>query len=324
MAFDRDLLKQCWFLAGPTASGKSAAGLSLAERLGAEILSLDSMAVYRGMDIGTAKPAPADRARVAHHLLDIVDPHEEFSVADYLGLAEKTCREITGRGKIPLFVGGTGLYLRSILRGLFQGPASSAEIRTAFEEQARRDGPAALHEQLARVDPILADRLHPNDIRRVIRGLEVFEATGRPLSSFQEHAPAPRHDRPPHVYWLHPPRDLLYARIDARVDEMLAQGLLAETQRLVEAPEGLGRTAGAALGYRELIEHLAGDLSLAEAVDLIKRRTRQFAKRQHTWFRNLEECQAIAITGDEEPEQLAIEIVNRGERGETILNYKDS
>lgn len=306
MSFDPELLNQCWFLAGPTACGKSATGLVLAERLDAEILSLDSMAVYRGMDIGTAKASAADRACVRVHLIDLVDPDEDFSVADYVALAESASRDILRRGKTPLFVGGTGLYLRSILRGLFAGPGSDAGIRSALEEIAWREGSEALHRRLVAVDPVTAARLHPNDVRRVVRALEVAELTGRPLSSFHEHGPAI--DPPPHVRWLSPERDWLYQRIETRVDAMLAQGLLAETERLLAASGGLGRTARQALGYRELIAHLEENVPLGEAVALIKRRTRQFAKRQMTWFRNLEECRMVPMTGQESAEQLAARI----------------
>ncbi|MGC1275510.1 MAG: tRNA (adenosine(37)-N6)-dimethylallyltransferase MiaA, partial [Planctomycetaceae bacterium] len=173
MRFDTDLLRRCWVLAGPTASGKSAAGLALAERIGGEILSLDSMAVYRGMDVGTAKPSIEDRTRVPHHLIDLVEPSENFSVAEYLALAERACRDVVSRGRTPLFVGGTGLYLRSLLRGVFEGPAAGPEIRSRLEHEAATLGVEALHARLATVDPATAARLHPNDVRRVIRALEV-------------------------------------------------------------------------------------------------------------------------------------------------------
>jgi tRNA dimethylallyltransferase len=305
MRFPPDLLRRCWVLAGPTASGKSAAGIALAERIGGEILSLDSMAVYRGMDVGTAKPPHEDRRRVPHHLIDLVDPHESFSVADYLRAAEATCRDVVARGNTPLFVGGTGLYLRSLLRGVFEGPSAAPEVRQRLEAEAASMGAEALHARLRTVDPTAAARLHPNDVRRVVRALEVAELTGRPLSAQHDHPPLPESERPRHVYWLSPPRAWLYERIDRRVDAMMAAGLLDETRRLLAQPKGLGKTARQALGYRELIDHLEGRLALADAIDLIKLRTRQFAKRQHTWFRNLEECRPVEITGEESPDQIA-------------------
>ncbi len=302
---DSGLLRQCWVLAGPTASGKSATGLTLAEQIGAEILSLDSMAIYRGMDIGTAKPSIEDCKRVPHHLIDLVEPSENFSVAEYLTAAERACRDVVSRGRTPLFVGGTGLYLRSLLRGVFEGPPASPAIRRRLEQVVETDGREALHARLASVDPATAARLHPNDVRRVIRALEVAELTGRPLSEQQEQPPLPEAERPPHVYWLDPPREWLYQRIEQRVDRMMDEGLLEETQALLSRSGGLGRTARQALGYRELIDHLSGRSSLDEAVALIKLRTRQFAKRQRTWFRNLEECKPIAITGGETPDEIA-------------------
>lgn len=322
MTFPVDLLMQCWFLAGPTASGKTAVSLCLADRIDAEVVAMDSMTLYRGMDIGTAKPPKHERSRVRHHLIDIVDPHEEFSVAEYLAAAEVVCREIISRGRRPLFVGGTGLYLRALLRGVFQGPSADWSIRRRLEELARSDGPLALHAQLARIDPASAQRLHPHDERRIIRALEVYEISGQPLSVLQRHGPRPIKERPPHVYWLSPPRDWLYQRIDARVEKMFDEGLLDEVQRLGELIQPLSHTARQALGYKEVFDCLATNpmradsafLTLndgvsaegpSEMIEIVQRRTRQFAKRQHTWFRNLDECHPICIAGDETPAAIA-------------------
>ena len=208
--FPLDVLRRCWFLAGPTACGKTAVGLELAERIGAEIVALDSMSLYRRMDIGTAKPSPAERARVPHHLIDILEPHEDFSVADYVSAAARACVEILSRGRTPLFVGGTGLYLRGVLRGVFTGPAANWAIRRRLEAEAEQHPPGWLHERLRAVDPAAAAALHPHDTRRLVRALEVFELTGRPLSEQQRQPPLPAADRPQHVYWLSPPRDWLY------------------------------------------------------------------------------------------------------------------
>src|SRR5579872_885279 len=175
MQFDLAILKQCWFLAGPTASGKSAAGCELAGLLNAEIIALDSMSLYRGMDVGTAKPDAAAQRRVPHHLVDVLDPHEEYSLAEYVGAAERAAHEIVARGRVPLFVGGTGLYLRGVLRGVFEGPPADWDLRRELEGLARREGNEALHARLRRIDPRLADRLPAADVRRVIRGIEVFE-----------------------------------------------------------------------------------------------------------------------------------------------------
>lgn len=304
---DGTLLRHCRFLAGPTAVGKTALSLELAESIGAEIVALDSMTIYRGMDIGTAKPDPTTRLRVPHHLLDLIDPHEEFSLAEYLKAAESVCRDIVARGRVPLFVGGTGLYLRGVLRGVFEGPAADWNIRRRWQEFADREGLPALHARLREIDPSLAARLHPNDVRRIIRGLEVFEITGAPLSTQQIQAPRPRAECP-RVDWLEPPRDWLYERINRRVEEMFAAGLVAEASRLLSVDRPLSHTARQALGYREVIEHLEGGIPLADTITLIQTRTRQFAKRQHTWFRNLEECRALRVSGDESPAELASQL----------------
>jgi tRNA dimethylallyltransferase len=303
--FPPDLLTKCWFLAGPTASGKSATALELAERLGGEILALDSMTIYRGMDIGTAKPSAVDRSRIPHHLLDLVDPHVEFSLAEFVAVATEATRQILGRGKVPLFVGGTGLYLRGLLRGVFAGPAADWTLRGELEAFVRESGELALHSRLAQIDPPLAARLPPADVRRVIRGIEVFVQTGQPLSSQQQQGPRPIHERPVATLWLHPPRDWLNSRINTRVDEMIAAGLAAEARALSARPQGLGRTARQALGYREVLDALERGLPIEQTRELIQLRTRQFAKRQHTWFRNLEECREVAITGTESPKELA-------------------
>ncbi|MDA0831830.1 MAG: tRNA (adenosine(37)-N6)-dimethylallyltransferase MiaA [Planctomycetota bacterium] len=304
MQFPNELLRQCWILAGPTASGKSTLGLQLAERIDAEIIALDSMTLYRGMDIGTAKPSEVDRIRVPHHLLDIVDPADEFSVVDFLHAAQETCKNITSRGKTPLFVGGTGMYLKALLRGVFPGPAADWEFRKKLEKTAREEGSEALWGQLHRIDPKTANRLSANDVRRVIRAIEVHELTGVPMSAQQQQMPLPIEQRPHHVYWLSPPRDWLHHRIEQRVGEMMDAGWLEEVRQLLSRELPLSRTASQALGYQELIAHLAGECTLSEAVEQLTIRTRQFAKRQHTWYRHIEECRPIEITGTETAEDL--------------------
>lgn len=301
----KHVFHSAWILAGPTAVGKTATALHLAERLGAEIISLDSMSLYRGMDIGTAKPSLEERARIPHHLIDVAEPHEEFSLADYLTAAEQCCREIAERGRLPLFAGGTGLYLRGLLFGLFEGPPGNQAIRQQLEQDAARQPAGWLHSKLAEVDPTAAGRLHPNDTRRLVRALEVYEVTGQPISAWQQQSLRPADERPRHVFWLSPPRAWLYQRINSRVDRMLEDGLVDEVRELLEAPGGLSRTARQALGYREVIEALEGRCTLEEAAETIRTRTRQFAKRQHTWFRNLPHCREIRMTGSETPEELA-------------------
>lgn len=315
MQFPTELLTRCWFLCGPTACGKTDLSLHLAELLNAEIVALDSMTLYRGMDVGTAKPSPNERSRVPHHLIDILDPQDEFSLAEYLAAAQQACEAIVARGRIPLFVGGTGLYLRGILRGVFAGPGADQELRRQLEIQLQHDGELSLHRQLQRVDPITAARLHPNDTRRVIRAIEVFRLTGQPMSSQHRQEPKPAGERTSHVYWLSPERDWLYRRINDRVVQMFQQGLMDEVRRLIGSGSPPSQTARQALGYKEVIDSFeaGGVQDQSELIDLIQTRTRQFAKRQHTWFRNLEECVPIPITGLESPQELAARIASRNQ-----------
>ncbi|HQZ69689.1 MAG TPA: tRNA (adenosine(37)-N6)-dimethylallyltransferase MiaA [Planctomycetaceae bacterium] len=305
MEFPVSLLQRCWFVAGPTASGKSAAAIHLAHGLNAEIISLDSMAIYRGMSIGTAKPSAADQQSVRHHMIDIADPAEDFSVTEFVQLALNAVNDIVSRDRVPLFVGGTGLYLRSILRGMFEGPDADWNLRNRWQQLAIENGPEWLHGQLTTRDPVTARRLHPNDMRRIIRAIEVFELTGKPLSEDQHHKPRPPEHQPACVVWLSPPRKWLHDRINRRIDQMMQEGWLEETRALLTHDPPPGRTARQALGYRELIRHVEGEITLAATMEQIKISTRQFAKRQHTWFRNLEECLPLEVSGEESPEILA-------------------
>ncbi|MGQ9769096.1 MAG: tRNA (adenosine(37)-N6)-dimethylallyltransferase MiaA [Thermogutta sp.] len=288
-------IRDCVFIVGPTAAGKSEVGMALAELLGGEIISLDSMAVYRGMDIGTAKPTQEQRQRVPHHLIDIVEPWEEYSVARYLADAAEALEKIRGSGKIPLFVGGTPLYLKAVLRGLFEGPDADWEFRQRWRQLAEDGPPKILHQELMKVDPASAGKLHPHDWRRLIRALEVYYKTGRPLSEWQSQFEKPRREAMGRVIVLDWARDTLYRRIDARVDHMFEQGLVAEVERITSHGKGFGRTASQALGYREVLAHLSGAMNLEETVTAVKTKTRHFAKRQLTWFRHLEECRVLSI-----------------------------
>lgn len=303
------LASDCWFLTGPTASGKTPVGIKLARLLGAEILSLDSMAIYRGMDIGTAKPTPEERSQVPHHLIDLVDPHESFSVARYLAAAEEKVAELRRAGRAVLFVGGTPLYLKALLRGLFSGPAADWTFRRQIEDELRTVGQAALHERLAQVDPLSAARLHPNDTRRLVRALEVYKLTGRPISHHQMQFDEGRPAEACKVFVLDLPTAELHERIDGRVKWMFRAGLIDETRRLLTAAKPPGRTARQAVGYREVIAHLEGQCELEEAKRQVKTRTRRFAKRQRTWFRSLSECRSVLLTGDVRPHEAAQRIV---------------
>jgi len=291
-----DVFHDALILTGPTGSGKTQLSLALAERLGAEIVSMDSMALYRGLDIAAAKPGPAERTRVPHQLLDVLDPWESASVAWWLDQAARCCADIQSRGRHVLFVGGTPFYLKALLRGLFDGPGADPAVRTRLEREAEALGRAALHNRLAAVDPATAARLHPNDVRRVVRALEVWETTGRPISAWQQqwHAKGKANTADhPRCLWLDRPREELYARIDARVHDMIAQGLVEEIAALRRLPLPVSREAAQAAGYREICAHLDGEISLEEAVRAIQLRSRQLAKRQRTWFRSLPECRPV-------------------------------
>jgi tRNA dimethylallyltransferase len=295
----------CWFLSGATATGKTQVGLELAELLKAEIISLDSMAIYRGMDIGTAKPTSQQRARVPHHLLDILEPTEEYSVSQFLAAAQAKVSEIRSRGREPLFVGGTPLYLKTLLRGIFEGPPADWEFRQSVEEEAERVGVEELHKRLQQVDPVAASRLHPNDKRRIVRALEVYRVTGQPISHLQLQFEEGRSAKERRVFVLQWPRQVLHRRIDERVQRMFAAGLVAEVNRLREQYGALGRTASQAVGYREVIDHLEGKMDLDDTIRRVAARTRQFARRQETWFRSLSESRFVAMEEGFDPKGIA-------------------
>jgi len=284
----------CWYLTGPTASGKTTVGLELADALDAEIISLDSMAVYRGMDIGTAKPNAQQQAHTLHHLIDVVDPNQTYSVADYLAAVTAAVAEICDRGKEVLFVGGTPLYLKSLLRGVFEGPPADENFRRQILLEAAEVGVAALHQRLDLVDPLSAAKLHPNDLRRIVRALEVYRVTGQPIShqqlQFDEGTPAERC----RVFVLDWPRPVLHDRINERVAKMYEAGLVAEVRDLLERYGTLSKTACQAVGYHEVIRHLQEQLPLPDTIRTTQAHTRQFAKRQLTWFRSLSECRWIS------------------------------
>lgn len=289
---------ECWYLTGATAGGKTRIGLELAKLLDAEIISLDSMAIYRGMDIGTAKPSVEHQDQVPHHLIDIVDPVQSFSVSQYLARAASAMDEIRGRGKQVLFVGGTALYLKALLRGLFDGPPADWDFRQQIEAELAEVESAKLYERLQMVDPVSAHKLHPNDRRRIIRALEVYRFTGKPISHWQM-----EHDRStdPHqcrVFTIRHARDILHDRIESRVQWMFDQGLVEEVQSLLQRWETLGHTASQAVGYQEVVQYLAGELSLPETMEKVRVRTRRFARHQETWFRGMKECRMIDLPAD--------------------------
>jgi tRNA dimethylallyltransferase len=304
-----DARPRLWFLVGPTASGKTAVAIRAAERVGAEILSLDSMAVYRRMDIGTAKPSPAERDRVPHHLIDLVEPHEPFSTGRYLEEADAAIEAVIGRGKRPLFVGGTALYLKALTEGFFEGPPANWTLRNRLRREAEQHGSEALHRRLQDADPEAAERIHPNDLRRIVRALEVYETTAQPISDLQTQfgSPSPRYRCT--LAGLRWERQELYDRINRRVDKMLEAGLVEEVRGLLADPRGLSHTSAQFVGYREVIAHLRGEMSLDAARELIQRRTRQFAKRQLTWFRRFPQIRWVDAAPEDTPEELATRVV---------------
>ena len=290
-------------LCGPTAVGKTALAVTLATRLGAEIICADSRTVYRGMDVGTAKPTREQRARVPHHLLDVVDPAEPFTVADFQRLAAQAVSEVRSRGRLPLLVGGTGLYIRAVVDDLVIPPVPpDRSLRERLEAEERVHGPGHLHQRLTRLDPAAASRIHPANLRRVIRALEVTLKTGTPISAQQ----AQGHDPMPAIMvGLFIDRGELYRRIDARVEDQLAAGLIGETRRLLAQGVPPEAPSMQALGYKEVAGWLRGAFDEQEAVRLLKRNTRRYAKRQLTWFRRDPRITWVDATGLDEATRLA-------------------
>lgn len=278
-------------LSGTTASGKNRVGVLLAERLGGEIVSMDSMKVYRGMDIGTDKPDAELRSRVPHHLVDILSPREGMNLRKYVDLAWAACREIAGRNRLPILVGGTALYLQGFLRGVWDGPPADVSIRARLRALAEAEGVEALHKRLAKVDPRSAGRIHPRDYRRIERALEVFELLSAPISEHarQWEGKALCEYR---LFVLTWPRASLDARIEARVDAMMRGGLVDEVRAVLDSG-GFGRESSQALGYKEVRAWISGDATLDQVAEAVKARTRRFARRQLTWFRSMKEARWI-------------------------------
>lgn len=287
MLHNRSNDKRLVAIVGPTASGKTAAAHELARRVGAEIVSADSMAIYRGMDIGTAKPSPEERLEVHYHMVDVVDPNEPFTVADYQERAVEVVEDIICRGRLPIVAGGTGLYVRAVIDGLnIPSAGIDSELRARLKREADEKGSEWLHKRLAEVDPVTAERLHPNDIKRIIRALEVYEQSGRPMSEIVEET-RPKAPRYPGavLYGLTMDREKLYRRIEERVDEQIRRGLVEEVRRLLDSGYDVDLPAMQGLGYKEIAACLKGEYDLNSAVETLKRSTRRFAKRQYTWFR---------------------------------------
>ncbi|MGI6181696.1 MAG: tRNA (adenosine(37)-N6)-dimethylallyltransferase MiaA [Agathobaculum sp.] len=273
-------------ICGPTASGKTALSVALAKWLHTEIISADSMQIYRGMDIGTAKPSVEEQQGIVHHLFDVCTPAENFSVARYVELADSAAQDILRRGMIPVVVGGTGLYMDALIEcSTFSGDETDLTVREKYQNMASAQGNEAVHACLLKVDPESAERLHPNNLKRVIRALEVYEQTGMTINEFNRlHKRAAPKYAAVKLGICPEDRNVLYERIDRRVDQMIAQGLLEETRRLMQTGM-LSGTAAQAIGYKELLGYLKGEASLEDCLELLKRRSRNYAKRQLTWLK---------------------------------------
>lgn len=277
-----------WVVTGPTASGKTALALELAARTDREVVSMDSMAVYRQMDIGTAKPSADERARVPHHLVDVVEPDETFDTARWCALAEQTLDALRSAGRRALFVGGTPLYLMAFFKGMMEGPRADPELRAALEARERAAA-GTLHEELSARDPDAAARIHRKDTRRLVRALEVLELTGQTISSQQEQFERAGWQRDCRVVWITRDREELHARVKQRTEQMLDRGLVEETRKIRDGC-GFSRTAGAAIGYAECLDHLRGRWKdRTELRNRIRRNTHKLIRRQTTWLRRLPE-----------------------------------
>ena len=298
-------------VAGPTASGKTALAVELALRLGGEVISADSMQIYKGMDIATAKPTAAEQKGVPHHLIGFLEPTEEFSVADYAVLAHRTIREVHERGKLPILAGGTGLYLDAVVNNItFAEIETDSALRAELAGLAREQGTECLLEELRAVDPESAARLHPHNLARIIRAVEVYRLTGIPMSEHQRRSRlTPRLYRTALLGLNFRDRQRLYDRIDLRVDRMLEAGLLEEARQVL-AQDSL-KTARQAIGYKELIPYFAGEETLAEAVGRIKQESRRYAKRQLTWFRRNERINWIYIDDCQNMEEIVAKAVEK-------------
>ena len=289
---------------GVTASGKSALAYELSRTLNAEIISVDSMKVYRRMDIGTAKPPAEKRNIIPYHLIDVVEPSEAFSVDKFLDLTEKAINEIHGRGKPVVAVGGTAMYIKALLYGLFDGPGTDEAIRNRLQKTADETGLGPLHQKLIEVDPVAAERIHPNDQKRIVRALEVYELTGKPISSFQKQWDNTQPASDWLVIGLRREKEIESQRMNLRIKKMMEDGLVDEVAALLAEEKTLSPQAAAAIGYAEMIAHLNGGMELDETVERIKINTRRFAKSQRTWFKTFRNVNWIDIAENDTVESV--------------------
>ena len=277
--------KKVIFIVGPTAVGKTKHALRLAKKVGGEIISCDSMQVYKGIDILSCKPSKTERSRIKHHLIDIISPSQDFNVSKFIKLSKQLTGEIHKRGKIPIFAGGTGLYIDSLLNGLFEGPAKNPTIRKKLYKKAKLYGSNYLYRRLRNIDPQAAKKIHSHDLRRIVRALEVYQITKKPISKLQKQRRGILQDKRFKIYLfaLNMPRERLYKNIDKRVDDMFERGVVKEVKRILK--ERCSKTFRQALGIKEINLYLRGTIVLEQAQQLLKQNTRRYAKRQMTWFR---------------------------------------
>jgi tRNA dimethylallyltransferase len=289
---------------GVTASGKGRLAFDLAESLGAEIISIDSMKVYRRMDIGTAKPPRQARERIKYHLIDVVEPSEAFNVGSFLDLAYDAIEQIKGRKKRIIAVGGTALYIKALLYGLFEGPGSDKQIRAELQAEAENEGLEQLYRQLTEIDPVTAERIGHRDRKRIIRALEVYKITGKPISSLQQQfdAEKPLHDWT--IIRLRREKSVESSRINQRAKKIIAAGLVDEVKALLAEEKPLSQQARCAIGYAEIIDYLNGKISLENATELIKKNTRRFAKNQRTWFKTFKNVTWLDVEAEEPAEKI--------------------
>ncbi|MBE0536863.1 MAG: tRNA (adenosine(37)-N6)-dimethylallyltransferase MiaA [Phycisphaerae bacterium] len=292
---------------GVTASGKGAVAFELARKIGGEIISIDSMKVYRRMDIGTAKPSRERRQAIRHHILDVIEPQESFSLDQFLRHADEAIGQITAAGKQVVAVGGTALYIKALLYGIFDGPPADFAIRKRLKAQIAAESTQALHRRLAEVDKEAASRIHPNDARRIIRALEVYELTGKPITSFQTQFGADTMRRDWTIIGLRRPKAGENGRINRRAKRIVEEGLVDEVKGLLAEDEPLSKQASCAIGYAEIIQHLQGRLTLEQAVERIKVNSRRLAKAQRTWFKTFHDVNWLDI----EEEESAADVVDR-------------
>jgi tRNA dimethylallyltransferase len=289
---------------GVTASGKGRLAFDLAQSMDAEIISIDSMKVYRRMDIGTAKPPAEARQRIKYHLIDIVEPGDSFSVAAFLEAALHSIEQTKSRNKKIIAVGGTALYIKTMLYGLFDGPGPNQQIRAELKARAQAEGLGELHSELTNIDPLAAERINPNDSKRIIRALEVYQLTGKPISSLQKqwNRRNVKHDWT--IIGLRREKTDTSGRINKRVKKMIVAGFIDEVKSLLAEDKPLSRQARCAIGYAEIIEYLNGQISLEDAIELIKKNTRRLAKNQRTWFKTFKNVHWLDIEPDEPPEKI--------------------